>query len=1434
MKNKIFYVFSAVFFLLFAFLSCSVDNYEESSGSPVLKFDIGNSNARNALPDVQLDDFNAFELTISGITDKEYSKQFMYDSYKEFSEASIVVNEGEYNFSLVAACDSVIYMAEQNKTVSKGLSKISFELILADGFNFYGEGNINVKIRFPTENVKAVTAGLYDMKLNSVPGYNDEELDFEKSGNAVYSKEEVVSGNYILIFKFYADTEKQNLLGYYREYALIADKLTSSSSVVLDALDSLYSIAYELNGGSFSDAKTVPGSYTRKSSVIELPKNVVKPNNQFLGWYEQSDFSGEVQTVIPSNSSGNKTFYAKWIPTHTITFSVSGDNYFAKLKEDGTEESQSKFFQQTVIQDEPVVLNSINFMNLVSKTTFLGWSKTEGGTVSYYDGDSIEKGINSNMTLYAIFSACPVNPTGEDDPKDTDEDKITDWDEIHKYYTNPMSKDTDGDGWSDYEEINMYDEGTKAFDPRIADLPKIKVVITSEPRFGYIYEISSSESKSEEFSVSQESGHTSGSESSKAHETSMTHGWSVSAGGEFGNENKFVGQVGVSGSYSESDSYSYGSSNSVSYSQSMSNGKAQTYGTQKDVKGGTIRFTIQLENQGNIAVKLSKVGFTLKQILVNSNSPDTMDKNFLSLSQDVNCTLQPGERTTDIAISNSELSIEALESLLRNTLAISIYPSEMAYSMQEENVDDNFTKRMTTVSAQTARIVIDYGLKSGNALKTEQYNVSTKTKLNYSSTNINNVFQPISLREIFGVIGLSTQAEDGEIPQLVLDENGQIKSIRGVEKESDSSKGDWYIIHTYTKNALTYSRMYNYQNFFHKVPDEKNSYNIDDIFVSAHDVVNIIYSEDKDKDGVPAHEEDLYGTSDENIDSDGDGLSDFQEIYGRKNSRDETVTSNPLLKDTDNDEIPDNEDDYPCIAQLGSSCEIEEIQFFDSVKNEIAKFNLSSGELKEKYLLNSQAATTAEQSDSSFEKVSKVVTDFLAVKFRPKLRLVKIKYSFNSSDFKPLEQYDESTNVFEFLLNGTDLKYGKNTIDFEVVSPNGENKKNYTVVVYSDFKIPENFKLTTSSNPDKDGEALIFGNIDYSSIDSRLSNTKNDGYVLFLQEAASSSDASEKSSKMKSISRTSIPGANMQSIATEGLYADWYSVSKGENDKVINDSTSISVTPVKWYAVSVFGYINKNSETEFKYKKLLSSTIESAPSYRGTMKLYIDAVENIKTTEAGRMERYWTFDASIPPEYTNDIKTYTLERDHYVSLWDTTSEYYRKEYPAYYYFKTKKNDDGIQKQYKGSHVDLDPSKINLEPALTCNFIRNKDIPNAAEITFEPFEQDDYREANHYLESLGISKIVFSHNSDDTVVVKTYSTDISSKVAGTYAWNEYKISRGEERRLDLIQCDKKGYLDWYGWLPDGTWTNVGKSIYDYHDIKNTGRGAVRLHFRVKYE
>lgn len=36
---------------------------------------------------------------------------------------------------------------------------------------------------------------------------------------------------------------------------------------------------------------------------------------------------------------------------------------------------------------------------------------------------------------------------------DWDEDKLSDWDEIARYHTNPFSKDTDGDGFTDYEEI---------------------------------------------------------------------------------------------------------------------------------------------------------------------------------------------------------------------------------------------------------------------------------------------------------------------------------------------------------------------------------------------------------------------------------------------------------------------------------------------------------------------------------------------------------------------------------------------------------------------------------------------------------------------------------------------------------------------------------------------------------------------------------------------------------------------------------------------------------------------------------------------------------------------------------------------------------------------------------------------------------------------
>jgi len=67
-----------------------------------------------------------------------------------------------------------------------------------------------------------------------------------------------------------------------------------------------YTITYEVNGGDAIPA----GSYNIEISVtLPIP---VYAKHTFLGWYDNSRFTGSPVTEIPVGSVGNITFYAKW------------------------------------------------------------------------------------------------------------------------------------------------------------------------------------------------------------------------------------------------------------------------------------------------------------------------------------------------------------------------------------------------------------------------------------------------------------------------------------------------------------------------------------------------------------------------------------------------------------------------------------------------------------------------------------------------------------------------------------------------------------------------------------------------------------------------------------------------------------------------------------------------------------------------------------------------------------------------------------------------------------------------------------------------------------------------------------------------------------------------------------------------------------------
>ncbi len=76
-----------------------------------------------------------------------------------------------------------------------------------------------------------------------------------------------------------------------------------------------YTIIYHSNGGS----AITDGSYTIESPEITLPLPTWTGHN-FLGWFANANFTGNAITKIPTESTGDKEFWAKW---DTIRFTIA-------------------------------------------------------------------------------------------------------------------------------------------------------------------------------------------------------------------------------------------------------------------------------------------------------------------------------------------------------------------------------------------------------------------------------------------------------------------------------------------------------------------------------------------------------------------------------------------------------------------------------------------------------------------------------------------------------------------------------------------------------------------------------------------------------------------------------------------------------------------------------------------------------------------------------------------------------------------------------------------------------------------------------------------------------------------------------------------------------------------------------------------------------
>jgi len=84
-----------------------------------------------------------------------------------------------------------------------------------------------------------------------------------------------------------------------------------------------YTITYNLNSGTNSELN--PANYTIESPAIEL-NSPTRSGYVFNGWYGNANLTGDYITSIPANSTGNKTYWAKWLMTTEIIYTEGFEN----------------------------------------------------------------------------------------------------------------------------------------------------------------------------------------------------------------------------------------------------------------------------------------------------------------------------------------------------------------------------------------------------------------------------------------------------------------------------------------------------------------------------------------------------------------------------------------------------------------------------------------------------------------------------------------------------------------------------------------------------------------------------------------------------------------------------------------------------------------------------------------------------------------------------------------------------------------------------------------------------------------------------------------------------------------------------------------------------------------------------------------------------
>lgn len=537
--------------------------------------------------------------------------------------------------------------------------------------------------------------------------------------------------------------------------------------------------------------------------------------------------------------------------------------------------------------------------------------------------DTDQDGLSDDVELTA-----GTNPRAAD----TDGDGVMDAEEWNDWYSDPCAQDSDGDGLGDALELFFFtspiladtdgdgvDDRAERLelnrDPLVSDLPMPQILVQDVRLQVNVLS-----------SYTDESGATISTASTTSSQFEQSRSDVLSRSDTRSTEltNKTSQELGVDVSYSTKDGFGAKLSGKVGFEQTNARGYSTTAGKEateaskesyaeadaralveaerravtREVQGASIMANVSIANQ-------SSVPFTITNLEISVQEQDRAGDNAFRpvatlrpSSGDLAFNLGPFDSERGpVIFEDTDIFPTLVDDLLRE-------PSGLVFKVANFDVLDesgrNFAYTSATVGSRTVGLTLDYG--DGTV---ETYRVATHSKLDEAGLPLG-----ITLERALEIAGLTHSANDEPAEEQTavalrssygtrVDDDGieRLVRFRGVQNDLSGAAAPEKRFWAIESNRADFSG------------DESFS----GVVVHAGDEFLFFYSRDLDLDGLYEREEAFYGSLDTLPDTDGDGLSDYEEIregwrVATVPGSPRTVFPNPGFADSDFDGLTDLEE----------------------------------------------------------------------------------------------------------------------------------------------------------------------------------------------------------------------------------------------------------------------------------------------------------------------------------------------------------------------------------------------------------------------------------------------------------------------------------------------------------------------------------------------